>query len=385
MSICCSRVGVPETLLSLDHQTTTHDSPTWQRPALQGHATPLTLSRAFPDPSGKEGPRALQPPWPGRWARIPAQKVKSLRGGLSRKRPNLYFFHHSFCKFKRERRENFFGEVWFLLALDGPSKTVAMLSFIFPMSYANVLSVHSSVPSMFLLFVANRRVTNGRVPPFPTLRLPAHPPERVKNESPRDFASRKGPVFHSGDWFWIFLGTAGSLETPLKTLFDVLSRGFDCSTRRGGVVSFASIYHLMIKAHVLLWAANLVGQRHITWCPKCLFSRAKLAAKGIMRCDDAARVFSAPKKIATRSGCFLLREESCITSGRGRAPASQKSATAVQENPEKSPVHSWGPFRGLLLRHGMENGTTLKPRWAPSWQRFLETCFEISPGISRFH
>ena len=46
----------------------------------------------------------------------------------NRRRPHVYFSHHSFCKFKRERSENVFGEVWFLLALDGPSRTVAMLS-----------------------------------------------------------------------------------------------------------------------------------------------------------------------------------------------------------------------------------------------------------------
>ena len=67
----------------------------------------------------------------------------------------MYLLHHSFCKFKRERSENVFGEVWFLLALDGPSRTVAMSL------YANVLLVQSSVPTMFLIFFAN-----GRVPPF---------------------------------------------------------------------------------------------------------------------------------------------------------------------------------------------------------------------------
>ena len=35
---------------------------------------------------------------------------------------------------------------------------------------ANVLSVHISVPTMFPLLLANGRVTNGRVPPFPILR-----------------------------------------------------------------------------------------------------------------------------------------------------------------------------------------------------------------------
>ena len=35
--------------------------------------------------------------------------------------------------------------------------------------YANVLSVQSSVPTMFLHLFANRRVTNGRVLPFPIL------------------------------------------------------------------------------------------------------------------------------------------------------------------------------------------------------------------------
>ena len=33
--------------------------------------------------------------------------------------------------------------------------------------YANVLSVQSSVPTMFLHCFANGRVTNRRVPPFP--------------------------------------------------------------------------------------------------------------------------------------------------------------------------------------------------------------------------
>ena len=35
--------------------------------------------------------------------------------------------------------------------------------------YADVLSVQSSVPTMFLPFLANGRVTNGRVPPLPIL------------------------------------------------------------------------------------------------------------------------------------------------------------------------------------------------------------------------
>ena len=35
--------------------------------------------------------------------------------------------------------------------------------------YANVLFVQSSVPTMFLHFFANGRVTNRRVPPFPKL------------------------------------------------------------------------------------------------------------------------------------------------------------------------------------------------------------------------
>ena len=65
----------------------------------------------------------------------------------------MYFFHHSFCKFKRERSENVFvpAEQWQCSLC------------------ANVLFVQSSVPTMFLQFFANRRVTNGRVPPFPIL------------------------------------------------------------------------------------------------------------------------------------------------------------------------------------------------------------------------
>ena len=38
----------------------------------------------------------------------------------ARRRPNLYFFHHSFCKFKRERSENVFGKsdfYWPLMVL----------------------------------------------------------------------------------------------------------------------------------------------------------------------------------------------------------------------------------------------------------------------------
>ena len=38
--------------------------------------------------------------------------------------------------------------------------------------YANVLFVQSSVPTMFLHFFANGRVTNRRVPPFPNRRPP---------------------------------------------------------------------------------------------------------------------------------------------------------------------------------------------------------------------
>ena len=76
----------------------------------------------------------------------------------NRRRPNLYFFHHSFCKFKRERSENVFGKSdfhWPLMVL--AEEWHCSL-------YANV---QSSVPTMFLHFFANRRVTNGRVPPFP--------------------------------------------------------------------------------------------------------------------------------------------------------------------------------------------------------------------------
>ena len=37
-------------------------------------------------------------------------------------------------------------------------------------TYAIVLSVQSSVPTLFLLFLANGRVRKGRVPPLPTVK-----------------------------------------------------------------------------------------------------------------------------------------------------------------------------------------------------------------------
>ena len=85
-------------------------------------------------------------------------KIKNIR-----RRPHVYFFHHSFCEFKRERSENVFvGKpdfYWPLMVL-AEQRQCSL--------YANVLSVQSSVPTMFLHLLANRRVTNGRVPPFPT-------------------------------------------------------------------------------------------------------------------------------------------------------------------------------------------------------------------------
>ena len=43
----------------------------------------------------------------------------------TRRRPNLYFFHHSFCKFKRERSENVSGKSDFHwpLMFDGPGRS----------------------------------------------------------------------------------------------------------------------------------------------------------------------------------------------------------------------------------------------------------------------
>ena len=42
-------------------------------------------------------------------------------------------------------------------------------------SSGNALCIQSSVPTMFLHFFANRRVTNGRIPPFPNLGLFCNP------------------------------------------------------------------------------------------------------------------------------------------------------------------------------------------------------------------
>ena len=77
-------------------------------------------------------------------------------------RAHLYFSsHHSFCKVKRERSENVFGEsdfYWPLMVLAEQWQCSL---------YANVLFVQSSVPTMFLHFFVNGRVTNRWVPPFP--------------------------------------------------------------------------------------------------------------------------------------------------------------------------------------------------------------------------
>ena len=61
-----------------------------------------------------------------------------------RRRPNLYFFHHSFCKFKRERSENVFGKSDFHWPL------VVLAEEWHCSLYANV---QSSVPTMFLHFL----------------------------------------------------------------------------------------------------------------------------------------------------------------------------------------------------------------------------------------
>ena len=56
----------------------------------------------------------------------------------------MHFFRHSFCKFKRERSENVFGKSdfhWPLMVLAEQWQCSL---------YANVLSVQSSVPTMFL-------------------------------------------------------------------------------------------------------------------------------------------------------------------------------------------------------------------------------------------
>ena len=71
------------------------------------------------------------------------------------------------CKVKRERSENVFGEVWFLLALDGPSRTVAMLSVCQCPLCPELCSYY--VPAFFC---ANGRVTNRRVPPFIVIAFP---------------------------------------------------------------------------------------------------------------------------------------------------------------------------------------------------------------------
>ena len=54
------------------------------------------------------------------------------------------FLNDSFCKFRRERSENVFGEVRFLLMVLAEQWQCSL--------YANVLSVQSSVPTMFLHF-----------------------------------------------------------------------------------------------------------------------------------------------------------------------------------------------------------------------------------------
>ena len=84
--------------------------------------------------------------------------VKYFYAAEDRRRPNASFFHHSFCKFKRERSENVFlgGESDFYC------RTVAMLSVCHCSLCPELCSYY--VPSGR---VTNGRVTNGRVPHFP--------------------------------------------------------------------------------------------------------------------------------------------------------------------------------------------------------------------------
>ena len=64
----------------------------------------------------------------------------------------MCFFHHSFWKFKRERSENIFvgkSDFYWPLMVLAEQRQCSL--------YANVLSVQSSVPTMFLHLLANRR------------------------------------------------------------------------------------------------------------------------------------------------------------------------------------------------------------------------------------
>ena len=76
------------------------------------------------------------------------------------------FVHHSFCKFKRERNENVFGEVRFLLAFVDPSKNSGDALCIPMSSLSRVLFLLCSFH-----FFANGRVTKGQATPFPTMRV----------------------------------------------------------------------------------------------------------------------------------------------------------------------------------------------------------------------
>ena len=125
--------------------------------------------------------------------------ARVLSGTVSRNRPEFsalfseaatrVLFQHSFCKFKRERSENVLGKSDFY-------RPLMVLAEQWQCSlYANVLFVQSSVPTMFLHFFANGRVTNGRVPNFqPFFPCPQEATPNLRHfrgQNPRSFFSRR--------------------------------------------------------------------------------------------------------------------------------------------------------------------------------------------------
>ena len=91
----------------------------------------------------------------------PAFLGEKLKGSL----PHLYFSHSiPFAKLRGNVVRTLLGKsdfYWPLMVLAEQWQCSL---------YANVLFVQSSVPTMFLPFFANGRVTNRRVPPFPKLK-----------------------------------------------------------------------------------------------------------------------------------------------------------------------------------------------------------------------
>ena len=84
---------------------------------------------------------------------------------LSEAAKRAFFFTIPFANLRGNVVRTFLGKSDFYW----PLMVLVQCSLCFPMSYANVLSVQSSVPCILCSFFANQRVTNGRALPSPSL------------------------------------------------------------------------------------------------------------------------------------------------------------------------------------------------------------------------